>query len=175
MKMERDKQVTRFEVILGALVIAALGLAVVPLLRGDNSTGGARKATASAEIIARAAWDYRLETGDWPPRDAGGGLDRTCLTGPGVAMADQTAMVGALGYGGDVRPWLDEIPLDPWYRPFRVHLVGEAGNQRLVVISAGRDGTYQTSTARLLALIAEPQPAFGGDDTGFVLDAGDAP
>lgn len=160
--------------ILGALVIAALGLAVVPLLRGDDATSGARKATASAEIIARAALDYRMETGDWPPRDAGGGLDPTCLTGPGVAMAGQTAMVGALGDRGNVRPWLDEIPLDPWYRPYRVHLVGEPGNQRLVVISAGQDGTYQTSTALLRALAAEPQSTFGGDDTGFVLDVENA-
>jgi len=161
-------------VILGALVIGVIGLVVVPMLRGSNIDGGARKAVVSAEIIARAALDYRLETGDWPPRDAGGGLDPTCLTGPGVAVAGQANMVGAMGSVESAPPWLNEIPLDPWYRPYRIHLVDDAGQPRLVVISSGPDGLYQTSSARLLTVVAAPEPVFGGDDQGFVLDMGEA-
>jgi hypothetical protein len=172
--MERTQHITRFEVILGALVIAVLALAVVPMLREDAAMGGVQKAAASAEIIAKAVLDYRAETGDWPPRDAGGGLDPTCLTGPPSAAATATAMNGTMA-GGDPNPWLARIPLDPWYRPYRVHLLGEGSARRLVVLSAGPDGSYQTSPAVLAALRPSEAPAFAGDDTGAVLDAGGMP
>lgn len=173
--MEQNQHITRFEVILGSIVIAVLALAVVPMLRGDDTGGGVRKATASAEIIAQAVLDYRHDTGDWPPRDAGGGLDASCLAGPPAALAAAPGTMAGAVAGGTGNAWLERIPLDPWYRPYRVHLLGDGDTGRVVVLSSGPDGNYQTSPADLAALQAGPEPRFAGDDTGCVLDTGSRP
>ena len=181
------KGFTRLEVALGLCVVAAVLVVTLPGLWRGNGQDRQRNARSRAEEIAAAVLDYRCDTGRWP--DATGGLlDVACLTEKPVPTDDAVTQAAAGSVRsadgtrpGPVRsdPWLDEIPLDPWGRPYRVHLVGSAvaaavasdaagypaappAGVGILVLSAGPDGVFQT----------DPGAAAGGfaaDDVGFYL------
>ena len=177
MKTEENKSVKGFQTLLGTFVIAVLALVLLPLLRGGTATGGDRKAVADAEIIARAVMDYRQDTGSWPASE-GGFMDPACLSDPNLApgTAGQALAAGMVGTnlagGGEplARPWLEEVPLDPWYRPYRVQLVPTTGSSgRIVVVSTGPDGQLQTDPFQLKDDASGPATSCRGDDLGYVL------
>jgi hypothetical protein len=176
--MTENKKPMRFEALLGITAIALIVLVALPLLRGAGGDGD-RKAVADAEIIARAVLDFRIETGSWPPASEGA-LDPSCLTGPNLGLTNRTAQATAGGVTGvglaaaaeaPERPWLEEVPLDPWYRPYRVQLVLHDGGERLVVLSAGADGMFQTESVLLAGKPPGPADACRGDDLGYILSA----
>ena len=160
------KGFTRLELALGLCVVAGVMLVVLPIVWRGTGQDRPRRAVHRAENLAAAVLDYRAETGRWP--DARGGtLDVACLTrGPAVAAVPLTgaAMSATLrDEGGSARPWLQEIPIDPWGRPFRVHLApAAAGEPAVAVVSAGPDGIFQTDSGRAMH-------GFAGDDVGIVL------
>ena len=72
-------------------------------------------------------------------------------------------------------PYMDEIPLDPWGRPFIVNIgyalpsvagsvTSENDYHNVMVVSAGKDGLFNTSFD---ARVYNEKPA--GDDIGFVI------
>jgi hypothetical protein len=93
----------------------------------------------------------------------------------------------------DARPWVEELPVDSWGRPFvaavydadgqssptsvspsdiipntagRAYPMSPPPGTTIVVVSAGRDGILQSN---LDALAHGPEAQFRGDDTGQVL------
>ncbi|MCP4573521.1 MAG: hypothetical protein GY838_14280 [bacterium] len=191
--------------VLGVVVIGVLAFAATPLMRSGGGFGTDQKVITNAETIARALEDYRIETGQWPETDQGT-LNLGVLTLPGSTNERVGTAVQLMGTAGaeiarrslpQPRPWLDEVPLDPWYRPYRAYLVtadgvmpsGPYGVARpdpdasvVVVISAGADGVVQTDLTRLWddgivtrldAGIAGFTPlsdgTLGGDDLGIAL------
>jgi len=174
LKLER-KGFTRLEVVLGLCVTAAVLAVTLPSLWRGNGQDRQRNAMSRAEELASAVLDFRCDTGRWP-ESAGGELDVTCLTLTPAAAADQGFRAPHVDRD---RPWLDEVPLDPWGRPYRVHLVGAAVAAAVVsdaagypsappagigilVISAGPDGVFQTDPRH-------GEAGFTGDDVGYSL------
>lgn len=165
------KGFTRLELALGLCVTAGVMLVVLPIVWRGTGQDRPRSAVHRAENLAAAVLDYRAETGRWPDA-SGGSLDVACLTrSPAVAAASAgtTPLTGAAmsmtssGDDGSARPWLKEIPVDPWGRPFRVHLAAAAaGEPAVAVVSAGPDGIFQTDSGRVVR-------GFAGDDVGIVL------
>jgi hypothetical protein len=119
---------------------------------------------------------------------SGGRLDVSCLTeAPARIVAEPARADAGAGFTVEspdsdrvrTRPWLDEIPLDPWGRTYHVHLVGGAvaaavasdaagypaappSGLAILVISAGPDGIYQTDPGAAAG-------GFAGDDVGCLL------
>ena len=179
-----NKGFTRLEVALGLCVTAAVVLVTLPNLWRGNGQDRPRNAMSRAEEIAAAVLDYRCDTGRWPAT-TGGRLDVSCLTeapawsGEELAGAQLSGGVAAESSYAErirTRPWLDEIPLDPWGRPYHVHLVGRAlaaavtsdaagypaappEGLAILVISAGPDGILQTDPT-------DAAGGFAGDDIG---------
>ena len=185
----QEKGFTKFELILGLASLAVVVLVVMPPLHGGMSQEKITRAVTGAEDIARAILDYRSDTGTWPGQ-MGNNADKSCLTRPmQTVAADQgligTGLVGTLGEAtrpgqgvakkADFCPWLNEVPLDPWHRPYRVAVMafsraheGDADTYRqdastrtgvypieppagvaICVVSAGPDGEWSTDLAQL--------------------------
>jgi len=178
---------TRLEGLLGLSVILAVTLAVVPLMRQSLHTDDMARAGQGAEIIARAVLDYNTETGDWPRNEAGQ-ADLALLTQKKIMSAGTGSemLVGSLVKAQDTLPQslLDEIPLDPWDRPYSVFMLPEdalAGNPKrrstnvtIVVLSAGENGTWDTGMDLIrqihdAGLAMESEGFFDGDDLGFIM------
>ncbi|MFN2369644.1 MAG: type II secretion system protein GspG [Candidatus Krumholzibacteriia bacterium] len=164
------KGFTRLETALGLCVVAGLLVVVLPTLWRGTGQDRQRSAVHRAENLAAAVLDYRSETGRWPEA-RGGSLDVTCLVevparrDPPVGRAELGGMLAAVPArdgDGAARPWLDAIPVDPWGRPYRVNLLGDAGERAVAVVSAGPDGVFQTGPERAAHGLA-------GDDAGIVL------
>ncbi len=160
------KGFTRLELALGLCVVAGVMLVVLPIVWRGTGQDRPRRAVHRAENLAAAVLDYRAETGRWPDAH-GGNLDLACLTRGSVAAAvplTGAAMSATLrDEDSSARPWLQEIPVDPWGRPFRVHLAAAAAREPAVaVVSAGPDGIFQTDPGRAVR-------GFAGDDVGIVL------
>ena len=182
---------------LGVAVIVIAALLMLPPLQDGVDKDRAMRAWEKAESIAWAVTDYREDTGNWPQMH-GNSSDLSCLTRPAPAEGDPTAAgpamatLGTIGQpglsellGSGSRPWLQEIPLDSWDRPFNVWILDQGTNsdsRTVVVISAGPDGVLQTDPtvwpASILAMAGNaggagpalvPEGLFLGDDVGFIL------
>jgi len=171
-----NKGFTRLETALGLGVVVALLVLVAPRVWRGTGQDRQAKAERDATKLAAAVLDYRQETGRWPA-ETGPCLDVTCLTEtPAPRPRDVTAaqlggtVAGAMVVGANdaaPRPWLDAVPVDPWGSPYRVYLLTldeTGGRPALVVISAGPDGTFQTSAGRAGHGLA-------GDDLGITMPA----
>ena len=162
------KGFTRLELALGLCVTAGVMLVVLPIVWRGTGQDRPRSAVHRAKNLGAAVLDYRAETGRWPDAGGGGSLDVACLTRTPAASAGAVPLTGAAmglasrGDGGSARPWLEEIPIDPWGRPFRVHLASATGEPAVAVVSAGPDGVFQTDPGRAAR-------GFAGDDVGIVL------
>jgi hypothetical protein len=203
---------TKFEVVLGLAALSIAVLVMLPPLQGGVEKDRAMRAWEKAESIAWAVSEYHEDTGKWPETGAGS-VDLSLLTqfepnrgeigSNGMVMAGATggganalAVLGTLASndlsilpGEGTRPWLQEIPLDSWDRPFNIYILGQnaAPDARtVVVISSGPDGILQTNPkawspenlavakagaeagARFGAAVV-PEGLFLGDDLGFIL------
>ena len=198
---------TKYELVMGVAVMSVGVLLIFPPLQGGVEKDRAMRAWEKAESIAWAVVDYHENTGNWPRMD-GEGLDLSCLTrpaaltsdpagtGPGWArsasLAGPNNMMGANGLASlpgsreaVSRPWLQEVPLDSWDRPFTVRILDQGiqpGIGTVVVISAGPDGRLETYPDRWTTLdlasatgrsglgsTPVQEDLFLGDDIGFLL------
>lgn len=197
---------TKFEMAMGLAVIAIAVLVMFPPLHGGMEQDRAVRAWENAESLAWAIQEYRDDTGKWPEVRAGK-LDPSCLTGidrrapehsPRAALAgasgpsNPAAILGTMSQPADpgpidngARPWLKEVPLDSWNRPFNIWVLGtpiDLDTKAVVVISCGPDGILQTDpmawpparVANAAALCRNgpalmPEGLFLGDDIGFIL------
>jgi hypothetical protein len=172
-----DNPIFNFQGSLGLIVLVAAGVLAWCHLNGLVFEERPVRARAEATELARAAFDYHQETGDWP-RNPDGEVDLTPLLG-GQARRTDTVLAAAAGEGVGLaalegsgapqvkgQPWLKEIPLDPWGRPYRV-LAGEKG---LAVLSTGPDGRLDTDPNRMWKRPGGINPC-DGDDIGIVLES----
>ena len=161
-----DGGFTKFETMLGVSLVLIAGLATVPLFQQHQGLAAPVQALLGAEEIAHAVVDYRTDTGAWPlaadgqvdlsrlttsrPVDdqrtrqvASAGMTQAHLLGAMADVAAETHETSAAA--GYVLPaWLDEVPLDPWQRPYRVIIMGETPSAETAVSGAGLGGYPDT-------------------------------
>lgn len=182
------KTFTSFDVILGIGVLAVVG-AGLPWLGQQLDMAKIARSRDHAGRVAQAILDYHTEMGQWPAA-SGQPVDLTVLTA--VPPPDHTlgmmAPSPAVPVEPDARPWVEELPVDSWGRPFVAAVYDDEGQEletdtlrgaagraypmapppgaTIVVVSAGRDGILQSD---LDALAHIAPSTFLGDDTGQVL------
>ncbi len=207
----------RFESLLGLGLVAAVVLFVVPPLQTGMENERPLRTLMEAETVAHAVLDYHTDTGRWPLK--GDGRTDLALLVPAHNRARTRAMANTMNSATegfmmgtmisqdsaetepseDQASWLEEVPVDPWDRPFRVVVMGDRTGSgaldsssgypnepptgtAIVVLSAGANGLFDTDLAKLWSadlsgrLASEgssDQPrtdnSFGGDDLGFIL------
>lgn len=187
-KDRRDRRLfSHYDVLLG-LGVLGMAAAGLPWLGQQLNEAKSARSREHAERVAQAILDYHTESGQWP-----------APVGQPVELAIQTAAAPpvhatgatALADSETVRPWVDNLPVDSWGRPFVAAVYGgapapEAGagtaaapaaagltypmtpppGTTIVVVSAGRDGILESD---LGALARVADATFRGDDTGQVL------
>jgi type II secretory pathway pseudopilin PulG len=176
---------SRRESLLGLTAVALVVTTALPLLKADLNQEQHQRAGLQAEALAQAVLDYRHDTGRWP-HDHEGRLDLAELVQPQPRHDRETALVGSLvaerAAAADPEaglPWLRELPLDPWNRPYQVFLVDAVGDPEavgrpgIVAISSGPDGALQTSSDQLNRLCRGGKLPAGlvlcCDDVGYLL------
>lgn len=158
-----NKKLTRFEVLMGVALIAAVGLALMPSVRGILFEEPGQRAVTVAEELAHSLADYHRENAAWPGNSSTG-LDLAALARKAPAMAGNSPAGGMVAPVD--APLVREIPLDPWGKPFRAVLLN--GGSAVVVLSSGPDGNFDTAIDRLWGR-RNMDSAFDGDDAGFIL------
>ncbi|MBM4130285.1 hypothetical protein FJ250_04565 [bacterium] len=185
-KDRRDRRLlTHYDVLLG-LVVLAVAAAGLPWLGQQLNEAKSARSRDHAERVAQAILDFHTESGQWP-----------APVGQPVALAIRTAppppghraRAMALADSEAVRPWVDNLPVDSWGRPFVAAVYGGGpapdpavvpapardslaypmappAGTTIVVVSAGRDGILQSD---LDALARAAGATFSGDDIGQVL------
>lgn len=177
---------------LGVLAVVAAGL---PWLGQQLDQAKSARSRDHAARVAQAILDFHTEMGRWPA-PTGQPVDLTILT----AVPPPGHTLGAMGLPAEesTRPWIDELPVDSWGRPFVAAVFGGEGpaiagdrlppdgaaeparagraypmtpppGTTIVVVSAGRDGILQSDLDALARAPAAGTAAFRGDDTGQVL------
>jgi len=148
---------------MGLALIAAVGLALLPSVRGILFEEPGQRAVTLAEELAHSLVDYHRENEAWPAAESEG-LDLTALArrAPSAAGASVSGGVSTLAEA----PLVQEVPLDPWGRPFRAILLNDG--EAVVVLSSGPDGVFDTAFDRLWGR-RDVAAAFDGDDAGFIL------
>lgn len=163
MQEAANTKVKRIQAWYGLAVLTAVALAAMPFLFGFFTEEPDQRAGTLAEELARSLIDFNAETGSWP-RESGHQLDLAAL-GRKTATASSSGF-DPLAAATTPAPLMDEIPLDPWGRPFLAYLLG--GGRLVAVISTGPDGVLDTNIDRLWSRRDFPHP-FDGDDAGSIL------
>ncbi|MBI3020845.1 MAG: type II secretion system major pseudopilin GspG [Candidatus Omnitrophica bacterium] len=121
----RNTAFTLVELMLVVIIIGILGAMVIPRMAGRSEE--ARKAVARADIdlnIATAIKLYELDNGAFPTTDEG-------------LNALSSAPVSAKNWKG---PYLENIPRDPWGRPYQYRSPGIRRTHDYDLWSLGKDG-----------------------------------
>lgn len=185
------KAFSGFDILLGLGVLAVVA-AGLPWLGQQLDQAKSARSREHAGRVAQAILDFHTEMGRWPA-PVGQPVDLTMLT----AVPPPGHTLGAMALPADepARPWVDQLPVDSWGRPFVAAVYGtettpspaakpdrgadpepaRAGRAypmtpppgtTIVVVSAGRDGILQSDLDALAHLATA---TFRGDDTGQVL------
>lgn len=159
------------------VVLAAAGFFAWSQLGGLVFEERPVRALAEARELAAATLDFRHDTGNWPQAPdrnidlnllLGQRSDRkaTALAGsPGGGLGALDGVGSAAGHLGVGRFWLEEIPLDPWDRPYLVKVTDTA----IAVLSTGPNQTLDTDWSRLWVRPENMNPC-DGDDVGLVME-----
>jgi hypothetical protein len=173
----KNSTTTKFQGVLGLLVLVGAGIWVWCVLTGVTPEESPIRAQAAARELALAVLDYRADTGGWPTAEDGSPALNPLLGRRAAQRATRmaTAQGGGLNGLGGLGPegsglsremtWVREIPLDPWGGAYRVTFAGT----RVAVLSAGPNGRLDTDMSRLWSRPADINPA-DGDDVCVVLD-----
>jgi hypothetical protein len=110
-----DRKVfSSFDVLLGLGVLAVVA-AGLPWLGQQLDQAKSARSREHAGRVAQAILDFHTEMGRWPAPE-GQPVDLTVLT----AVPPPGHTLGAMGMpaADSTRPWVDELPVDSWGRPF---------------------------------------------------------
>lgn len=114
---------TLLELLVVMVIIALLVSYVAPRYFGQLSKSEVGAARAQLDSLSKAISQYRIDTGHFPPNEAG-------LRALVKAPANERRWSG---------PYLQrELPLDPWGNPYQYRTPGRNGDFDL--FSFGRDG-----------------------------------
>jgi general secretion pathway protein G len=124
MKRKSERGITLIEMLVVVTIIALFAALVAP--RMLNQAGKARRTAAHAQInsFMTALGAYKLDTGNFPPTELG-------------LQALRLKPENELQWAGPYLP--QDIPPDPWGRPYLYKYPGEHGDEP-DVISLGGDG-----------------------------------
>lgn len=116
------KAFSGFDILLGLGVLAVVA-AGLPWLGQQLNQAKSARSREHAGRVAQAILDFHTEMGRWPA-PVGQPVDLTMLTAvppPGHAL-------GAMALPADepARPWVDQLPVDSWGRPFLAAVYGDA-------------------------------------------------
>ncbi len=191
------KTFTSFDVILGLGVLAVVA-AGLPWLGQQLDMAKNARSRDHAGRVAQAILDYHTEMGQWPAAH-GKPVDLSVLTAvpPPAHTLGTMAATPESPIEPDARPWVEELPVDSWGRPFVAavydaqgqglqHDASQAGQQPdIAPNTAGRAypmspppgttivvvsaGRDGILQSNLDALAHGPEALFRGDDTGQVL------
>ncbi|HXC37888.1 MAG TPA: type II secretion system major pseudopilin GspG [Burkholderiales bacterium] len=114
---------TLLELLVVVAIIALLVGYVAPRYFGQIGKSEVTTAKAQIDALDKSVQQYRLDTGHYPPTDAG-------LNALVTQPANEPKWNG---------PYLAKgVPLDPWGKPYVYKLPGERGDYD--IISLGKDG-----------------------------------
>ncbi|MEZ6195283.1 MAG: type II secretion system protein GspG [Planctomycetota bacterium] len=162
--------------LVGFLFILTLVAIARPRLENRFVDADRGRALDDISVIARAIAAYRSDTG-FDPCGLEGARVYGWLRGPGAEprfdrrpdgdpgelgwFLEKPFMAGKGNWQG---PYLEEVPRDPWGRPYVVVLgepLGDDGAREGIVVSAGPDGRVDSDLVGMIPM---------GDDIATVLD-----
>lgn len=131
-RLRTTRSFTLIEIMIVVVIIAALAAMVAPRLRGRADQ--AKVSIAQADIkagITSALKLYDLDNGTFPTTAQG--LEA-------LVDAPSTSPVPGNWQG----PYLDDVPLDPWQRPYKYVYPGIHNPRKFDLSSLGKDGLEDT-------------------------------
>lgn len=182
--MRGNRGFTLIEVIVVAAIIAILAGILVPMIFNQIDEAKVTRATAECKTISTAIMAFRKDTGKWPlyfPDDcantyltlASEGTDPVNASGDWQISVNETTLAIQLNLpvvdpliacykNSTALNYLPQTPADPWGNKYIVNVVNFANSNPVWIISAGPNGTLETSvnSQNLNDLVA------GGDDIG---------
>lgn len=164
----RNMGFSRFESLLGLTVVAVVVTFALPRMKAGIEIEQGQRAEIEARVLAETLLEYHHETGDWP-HSHDGQADLAALV-----SSEEPAALTTAGMLGSLVPdpvWLNEVPLDPWNRPYRAFIpAGENG--MILVVSTGRNGTLEADRDQLAKVSEAGRIGTGlvltGDDIGYL-------
>jgi len=122
----REAGLTLIEMIVVLAIIALVAALIVPNIIGRPDQARVTVAKTDLRTISAALKMYRLDTGNYPTGEQG----LAVLAGGGAAAAGAAAPAG--GY-------LEQVPTDPWGRPYGYRSPGPGGTG-FELVTLGKDG-----------------------------------
>lgn len=184
--MKNQRGFTLIEVIVVAGIIAILAGILVPMIFNQIDEAKNTRALADCKSISSSIMLFRKDTGKWPvymPGDCtltyltlqtGAGNDPVNTTGDWQISLNAIAFgvilnlpglnppVAQSCYNDKAKSYIVEDKTDPWGNKYIVNAANFLGNNPVWVISAGPNGTLETSVNSQTLNDIVP----GGDDIG---------
>lgn len=118
---------TLIEMIVVLAIIALIAALIVPNIIGRPDQARVTLAQTDQRTIAAALKMYRLDNGDYPS------------TAQGLAALAHRPTAGAIPANWSANGYLEDVPSDPWGRPYIYHAPA-ANGAGYEIISLGKDG-----------------------------------
>jgi general secretion pathway protein G len=118
---------TLIEMIVVLAIIALIAALIVPNIIGRPDEARVTLAQTDQRTIAAALKMYRLDNGDYP------------TTEQGLAALAHRPTTGAIPTNWSANGYLEQLPTDPWGRPYIYHSPAPNG-AGYEIISLGKDG-----------------------------------
>jgi general secretion pathway protein G len=115
------------EMIVVLAIIALIAALIVPNVIGRPDQARVTLAQTDQRTIAAALKMYRLDNGDYP------------TTEQGLAALAHRPTTGTIPTNWSTNGYLEQVPTDPWGRPYVYHSPGPDGTG-YEIISLGKDG-----------------------------------
>lgn len=118
---------TLFEIMLVLGIIAVLVGSAIYMLGGAVGVAENQRAASDIKTLATALGMYKVQTGSLPTTEQG-----------------LEALVRRPSGAGGPKRWrevLDEVPLDPWGKPYQYRRPGKKNSRGYDLYSLGEDGT----------------------------------
>lgn len=123
----RETGLTLIEMIVVLAIIALIAALIVPNIIGRPDQARVTLAQTDQRTIAAALKMYRLDNGDYP------------TTEQGLAALSHRPTAGAIPANWSASGYLEDVPADPWGRPYAYHSPA-ANGAGYEIISLGKDG-----------------------------------
>ncbi len=124
---QHEAGLSLIEMIVVLAIIALIAALIVPNIIGRPDQARVTLAQTDQRTIAAALKMYRLDNGDYP------------TTEQGLAALAHRPTTGTIPANWTANGYLEQVPTDPWGRPYVYHSPGPDG-AGYEIISLGKDG-----------------------------------